>query len=319
MAKPLTLLTCQKAKFKWTPIHHIAFLTLKESVIQAPILTSPDPTKWYIVYTDASYDAWGAQVSQEHDQTEFPIVFLLHTSMDTQRKWNTTEQEAYRVYYAVMKWNYYLQGAGVIVCNGHKPLARFLNRKNANNKVNRWGLELATYNITFKWILGAWNKAADCLSRLLELPQDKQATVQRLAATNHDGPAFHTRSRTVQCNITDLTLNPKMDTVTPDITTVPDTPDMTPKLLTTDRLQALLQMQRTDSFCKCISKQRSNGKAPKHELIFFYTSRDYCINMSWLQTRSSWLLSYLKHGNTQCLWKHMTNMVTRELLTYTAL
>ena len=38
IAKPLTLLTCQQAKFEWTPTHHNAFLTLKESVIQAPIL-----------------------------------------------------------------------------------------------------------------------------------------------------------------------------------------------------------------------------------------------------------------------------------------
>ena len=56
------------------------------------------------------------------------------------------------------------------------------------------GLELAleTYNITFEWISGAWNKAADCLSRLVELQQDRQAAVQMLSATNHDGPAFHT-------------------------------------------------------------------------------------------------------------------------------
>ena len=45
IAKPLTLLTHQKAKFEWTPIHHTAFLTLKESVAQAPILCYLDPTK----------------------------------------------------------------------------------------------------------------------------------------------------------------------------------------------------------------------------------------------------------------------------------
>ena len=38
IARPLTLLTHQQAKFKWTPTHHNAFLTLKELVIQAPIL-----------------------------------------------------------------------------------------------------------------------------------------------------------------------------------------------------------------------------------------------------------------------------------------
>ena len=45
MAKPLTLLTHQNAKFEWTPIYHTTFLTLKESVTQAPILHYPDPTK----------------------------------------------------------------------------------------------------------------------------------------------------------------------------------------------------------------------------------------------------------------------------------
>ena len=155
MAKPLTLLTHQKAKFEWTPIHHTAFLMLKESVTQTPILCYPDPTKQDIVYTDASVNACGAQLSQEHNGMGFPIAFLLHTFMDTQRKWSTTEEEAYRVYYAVTKWNYYLQGAEVIIHNDHKPLARFLNGKKTNNKVNQWGLELTTYNITFEWISGA--------------------------------------------------------------------------------------------------------------------------------------------------------------------
>ena len=69
------------------------------------------------------------------------------------------------------------------------------------------------------------------------------ATVQMVSATNHDGPTFHIRSRTAQHNNTeDLTLRPKKDTVKPDIPYVTDTPDVTPKPLIDDRLQALLQM-----------------------------------------------------------------------------
>ena len=45
MAKPLTLLIFQKAIFEWSPIHHTAFLTLKESVTQAPTLCYLDLTK----------------------------------------------------------------------------------------------------------------------------------------------------------------------------------------------------------------------------------------------------------------------------------
>ena len=167
IAKPLTLLTRQQVKFDWTLEHHEAFLHLKEAIVQAPILNYPNPNKTYIAYTDASDDACRAQLSQEHNGTEFPVAFLSHTFMETQCKWSTTEQEAFGIYYPITKWNYYLQGADIIVPNDHKPLAQFLNSKNTNNKVNRWSLELAKYNITFEWISGAKNKAADCLSRLV--------------------------------------------------------------------------------------------------------------------------------------------------------
>ena len=134
IAKPLTLLTHQQAKFKWTSTHHNAFLTLKESDIHAPILHYPNPKKHYILHAGTSDDACGAQLCQEHDGTKFPIAFLSHMFTDTQWKWSTTEQETYGVYYTVTKWNYYLQETEIMVFNDHKPLARFLNEKNANTK-----------------------------------------------------------------------------------------------------------------------------------------------------------------------------------------
>ena len=124
---------------------------------------------------------------------EFPVAFLSHTFTETQWKWSTTEQEAYGIYYAITKWNYYLQGADIIGRNDHKPLAHFQNGKNTNNKVNRWSLELATYNISFEWISGARNKAADCLSRLVT---PTSTSVNMLTASSTDGPAFHTRGHT---------------------------------------------------------------------------------------------------------------------------
>ena len=126
--------------------------------------------------------------------------------METQWKWSTTEQEAFGIYYTITKWDYYLQGADIIVRNDHKPLACFLNGKNTNNKVNRWSLELATYNISFEWISGARNKVADCLSRLVT---PTSTTINMLTASSSDGPAFHTRSHTQ--NSLDSTSTPHTD------------------------------------------------------------------------------------------------------------
>ena len=121
-------------------------------------------------------------------------------------------------------------------------------------------MELTTYNITFKWISGAQNKAADCLSRLVS-PTGK--SINMLTASITNGPAFHTRSHTQ--SISDPTSTP------PVIPQLPisqdDTP--TPKSLTADQWHALLQMQKTDPFCKCISKRLLNGEAPHHEVNTF--------------------------------------------------
>ena len=73
------------------------------------------------------------------------------------------------------------------------------------------------------------------------------------------GPAFHTRSHT-QSTLDSTSALPTDPTphISQDATP-------TPKPLTADHLDALLQMQGTDPFCKCISKRLLNGKAPHHE------------------------------------------------------
>ena len=76
---------------------------MKDAIVQGPILHNPYPNKTYIIYTDASDDACGAQLSQEHDGTKFPVAFLSHMFSETQHKWSSTEQEAFGVYYVITK------------------------------------------------------------------------------------------------------------------------------------------------------------------------------------------------------------------------
>ena len=90
------------------------------------------------------------------------------------------------------------------------------------------------------------------------------ASINMVSVSNKDGPAFNTRSQTQQCLASDHST--AQQHVIPDIMS---TSDPTPKSLTADRLEALLQMQKTDPFCKCISEHLSNEKAPKHEVDLF--------------------------------------------------
>ena len=108
---------------------------------------------------------------------------------------------------------------------------------------------------------GARNKAADCLSQLV---MPTSLSINTLTASFSDRPAFHTRSHTQ--STLDSTPAPHTDS-TPHISQ--DATTTTPRPLTADCLYVLLQMQRTDPFCKCISKRLLNGKAPHHEFDTF--------------------------------------------------
>ena len=109
----------------------------------------------------------------------------------------------------------------------------------------------------FEWISGAKIKAAECLSWLVEPTTLTTMTVNMLTATHTDIPAFNTGSYT-QGTSPDTTPTPHPD-LSPQLS---HKTTLTPKPLTADRLEALLQMQRTDPFCKCIPKQLLNGKVP---------------------------------------------------------
>ena len=274
IAKPLTMLTRMDIKFKWKETHHCAFMKLKDAIIKAPILRYPDTTKPYIVYMDASDDACGAQLSQMHEEAEFPVAVLSHMFTDTQRRWSTPEQEAYGIYFAIKKWNYYLQGADITVRNDHKPLAQFLNGKNENTKINRWGLELTSYNIKFEWISGVKNKAADCLSRLVELPGKQKNPNGTKPVLINMVKAVTTRSRTRNTTLvegTDDQPPSKMD-INTDNTPRTEVSKETMNNDSEDNSRDTLvkEMQSTDPFCKHVTKRLLNKTAPKHELDTFF-------------------------------------------------
>ena len=66
-----------------------------------------------------------------------------------------------------------------------------------------------------------------------------------LSVMNTDGPTFNTRSQIHQRLSVDTSTS--QPDITPEVLEVPDT---TPQSLTANRLEALLQMQKTDHFCQ---------------------------------------------------------------------
>ena len=126
----------------WTSKHQLAFDTLKDCLMQSPILVYPDPNREYHLFTDASKYTWSAILMQEDVYGELkPIAFQSGTFKGSQLNWATLTKEAYAIYMAFRKFSYYLEGAKTILRCDHVPLCKFLGGKTMNNKVN-WDIEL---------------------------------------------------------------------------------------------------------------------------------------------------------------------------------
>jgi hypothetical protein len=61
----MTKLLEKEAKFKWRPQCEEAFLTLKQHLSTAPVLTQPDIEKPFDVYCDASSTGIGGVLMQD--------------------------------------------------------------------------------------------------------------------------------------------------------------------------------------------------------------------------------------------------------------
>ena len=120
-AKPLIKLTGKCAKFKWNKESQAAFGHLKECLTTSPLLSYPDTSKPYILYTDAGDDCIGACLCQAHEEGEKPIYYLSHKLTACQSKWPTIEKEAYAIFYALQKLDQYLHESEFVIITDHKP------------------------------------------------------------------------------------------------------------------------------------------------------------------------------------------------------
>ena len=85
-----------------------------------PILTYPDPSLPYVLFTDASKYAWACVLIQEKthiiEEKEVkilhPVTYMSGLFRCSQMNWACLAKEAYAIYMSIKKLTYYLEDAG---------------------------------------------------------------------------------------------------------------------------------------------------------------------------------------------------------------
>ena len=137
-------------------------------VSEEPILVYPDPSKSYVLFTDASKYVWSCVLTQEYtheiDGKTVKILHQLGLFKGSQLNWACLTKEAYTIYMSIKKLDYYLFDADIILRSDHLPLKKFLNKNTLNSKVNNWAVGISPFHITFEYIKGIKNTLADTMS-----------------------------------------------------------------------------------------------------------------------------------------------------------
>ncbi|GFU37640.1 retrovirus-related Pol polyprotein from transposon opus [Trichonephila clavipes] len=151
----------------WNEVAEQAFTKLKAQLVKAPSLYTPDLSKPYQLYTDASATAIGACLSQNDEKgKENPIAFFSKKLTETQTRWATIEREAYAVIEALKRFDSWIFGAEIEVISDHNPLTYLTLTTPQSAKLTRWALALQRYNIAISYRKGVKHGNADALSRL---------------------------------------------------------------------------------------------------------------------------------------------------------
>ncbi|CAI7802842.1 unnamed protein product [Closterium sp. NIES-53] len=165
IAAPLTDLLKKDTPFKWDTPHQQAIEQLQTALTTAPVLILPDPEKDYVVEADASDQAVGAVLMQDHGNGLQPIAYLSKKLHGAELNYPIHDKEALAIVVAFKAWRCYLEGAKTTVYTDHCSLKYLKSQPTLSRRQVRWVDFLEThfhYDIIYK--PGLHNKA-DALSR----------------------------------------------------------------------------------------------------------------------------------------------------------
>ncbi|KAI3672993.1 hypothetical protein L6452_39099 [Arctium lappa] len=161
IATPLTSLTKKGVKFEWKPAQEEAFEVLKEKLSTAPILTLPEGTEGFVVYSDAFKLGLGCVLMQQGKV----IAYASRQLKDHEKRYPTHDLELAAVVFALKIWRHYLYGVKCQIYTDHKSLKYLFDQKELNMRQQRWMELLKDYDCEILYHPGKANVVADALSR----------------------------------------------------------------------------------------------------------------------------------------------------------
>ncbi|KAI3706945.1 hypothetical protein L6452_25044 [Arctium lappa] len=161
IASSLTILTRKNVKFEWTETQEKAFRILQKKLCEAPILTLPEGSEDFVVYSDASKMGLGCVLMQRGKV----IAYASRQLKIHEQNYPTHDLELATVVFALKLWQHYLYGTKCTLFTDHKSLKYVFDQKELNMRQRRWLELLKDYDCELFYHPGKANVVDDALSQ----------------------------------------------------------------------------------------------------------------------------------------------------------
>ena len=166
IATLLFQLLAKDSEFSWSTACQQSFETLKEKLVQTPILRGPNQSLLFHISSDASDLAIGAALGQEENKKSYAIYYISKNLSSAELNYTVTEKEILVVIFAINKFRHFITGYEVFVHTDHFAIKYLMTKPLTSGRVTRWLLLLQEFNVTIVDRPGKPNVVADFISRL---------------------------------------------------------------------------------------------------------------------------------------------------------
>lgn len=163
---PLTNLLKKDCCWVWNAEQQQAFTTVKQLLVDRPVLALYDPRAETELHTDASKEGLAGILLQRNSSGVLqPVSYFSRKTSADERKMHSFELETLAVIASLNRFRVYLVGIPFKILTDCNALRSTLVKRDLIARVARWWVQLQEYDCTIEYRPGARMSHADALSR----------------------------------------------------------------------------------------------------------------------------------------------------------
>jgi ribonuclease HI len=151
IVKLITGMLKKDSKVKWTTEAKVSFEHIKKVISEAPVLSSPDYLKDFLIFSFASEHTIAAVLLQKDDGGfERPIAFFSKSLRDAELKYNILEKQAYAMVKALKAFRTYVLHSKIIAYVPTSAVKDILVQPDSDGKRGRWLAKIQEFDLEVK-------------------------------------------------------------------------------------------------------------------------------------------------------------------------